>query len=385
MTNLYINYFEFDEDRVLPFEKVERDSKPKINPKTGQIESQKFYTVSLQYRYKVLNKKTNTHYESVGPLNVRFPQVKTTQGIVFRNQDLPKDRQILPYQSYMSLMSESYEGKLSASISVRFDMNNDSQKELVDVFYTKLTNLILERIFSMKGEFKMPSSIKSVEHLTPLFKEPIYYPQDSNGEIVLGSSPSKFFTLLSIGKPGSFSRKETKFNYPVKNDRGEWEKENWKNLCNVEMEFVPEVCFQSLSILSTNMIYLKDILTEATIDSIIPANSISRQDDLLENKATDFSHIQKLKDQRALLMQSFSEKKPESEEPVFTQPPPVPVPEPVVAEMPKISTPPKKDKKPKEVEKEAEDSDDEEKARILALAKKKEKARRRAELTENDD
>ena len=98
---------------------------------------------------------------------------------------------------------------------------------------------------------------------------------------VKGKNPSKFLSLINYGEPGSFKRRETLFNYPVKDANGKPKKIDWQYLEGVNMSFIPNIHFKKVYIGSK--ITIQTEVQSAVITKINKIGDLTSQTSTIDN------------------------------------------------------------------------------------------------------
>lgn len=386
----FINYTDFEPERLLPFDVQEKQSSPKVDPNnpTAPPKSETYFIINFQYRYSKVNDK-GIKYDKVNKFYVRYPKIRTTQGISYRN---PTTKENLTRSEWIKISST--DTKTTVTIPVRFDMSDNEQRLLIGDnedddkddkvvgFQQKFLKTVIERLFEVRGKIKPFATCKNLDSIEGKIygSGPIHYQTDSTtNQIIPGSAPSKFFPLLSYGKIGSHSRKETKFTYPVRDpDTNDFLREKWDLLSDVNMDFIPLVNLQGLTI-ALGQIFFRDVIDEAVICDISPADSGTKQSDLLEQQEKDNSVVQKITDQMNAL------KKAHASAPSISLPSSPPKTKPQEEKPQEVKQPEEKpqevkqpEEKPKD-EKPQSDDDDDDELRAKALEKQRKKEKRALE------
>ena len=335
MNKLFIDYTDYESDRFMAFKPKELKSNPKVDPNnpTAPAQSVTYYTIPLEYKYRVTT-EDGKEYDTIGPLHVQFPTLTTNQGISYRNANT---KETLTRDQYIGIFNSEQKAKLTCSVPVRFKISDSAQRDLigdppkkkkrgeteedrVEGFYQRFVDDCIERLIAVKG--KIGITVDD-DYMKGLLNNggPIHYPRDDKGKIIEDGIPTKFFPLLSIGKFGAHSRRETTFSLPIKDEKGNFKKADWKLLSDVEMDFVPIVCQQSLTI-AAGKIHFKDFIDEAMIKRIIPANSERAQTKVLEKAAKNQAEVDRITREMEVLMNMHSNAASSSAVPALPPPPP---------------------------------------------------------------
>lgn len=309
MSQLFISYEDFDPERVQPLTVESKKSKATITPENPQGSQKTYYICKIFYKYQC---KTDSGelYDRIEPLCVRHPKLRTTIGITYRNKKIGEKGENISRGEWINLHEKGEGEKALASIPIKFDLSDPKQLKLVGEigsldhkgipvdgkivgFYQKLLNVLCERLFKIRDRIDMDSCRNILDIRGKLDNSDgyIHYPKTD------GADPTKFFTLKSFGKYGSFSWKETKFQCPIFDPlTKDFKKIEWESLTEVDAEFIPDIVYPNIMV-AVGKIFLKDFLNEALIESVVPSDSGSNQKELLENMSKNREIVTKLASQ----------------------------------------------------------------------------------------
>ena len=299
MSKLFINYNEFDESRLIDFNVTSKKSEPKIdqdNP-TAPPKQVEYFDMPYLYKYEVKDKNGKIN-DSIAPLRVQYPPLSSKTGIRFMDLNVKPSR-IVSREEWLKSFDKTGRSPYNVSMPVSFDLNVEEQRDCAGMsinpedpmdgagFLEKLFQTTMKNVWKAKGNITSLGKVKKFEHLPGACVNPLYYRTDqSTGSILPGTNPSHFFTLKNYQHPESIARNETKFNTLAKDKNGKFKTAPWKILNDVEMIFEPLVLYSKVSV-ATGTVRIKSEVEEATIISILPANTESSQTDLLEKRHND--------------------------------------------------------------------------------------------------
>ena len=300
----FVNHLNFDVNRLIKTALESKTSKPKPDPNNpnGQPISLQYNTSSIMYEYDVLDKDGKT-CKVVAPLCVEGPELSSPSGVLTKTQANGFD---------------------SASIFTNFDLTDPEVAQFVSFgtppgsdgqggkdsgFWESFYRACMNRVWDIKGQIPFLARIPTKAGLEGLFGYPIFFMRDPNtSQIVSGKNPSKYFNLVSYGKPGSFTRKETLFTVPIEikkiGDRVQYQKLDWKFLKGVEMRFKPLITFKQLY-MGAGKVSLQFEITSAIVTHIIQANTQSAQSDSLAKYASNSTIASNILAQVEALTRSF--------------------------------------------------------------------------------
>ena len=303
METLKVNHLNFDPKRLIKTQLETKQSKPRPNPERPQDPPQSvtYNELALMYEYDTVDAGGNP-CRVIAPLQVEGPVLTSPVGIGIK-----------PGQN----------GGENASIFTQFDMTNTEVAAFVALgdekgdgagFWERLYRACLHRIFEIRGEVKSLGRITKIEGLEGVFGYPIFWKRDSLGQIMPGTNPSKYFNLINYGKPGSFQRKETLFNIPVRDEKDpgtpenpNWKKLDWKLLTSgVEMKFQPLITFKKIYI-GGGKASLQFEIKSAMVTHVVRANTVSGQKDTLEKASRDENTVRSIMQQVEALTRAFSD------------------------------------------------------------------------------
>jgi hypothetical protein len=188
-------------------------------------------------------------------------------------------------------------------------MHNKEHEKFVNGFLRPLHKKCLEAMFPVRG--KLGINVKNIDAMESSLALPfkIFIDQNTNEEIK-GKNPVKYFPLINSGKEGSATRRETSFNTPVKDERGNFIVIPWRDLNNVTMQFVPTFCFKSIYY-GSGKGSIQFEMVSAIVHDIVPntANVTEKQKNDLEALSHDEVLSRKLKAQLEALSSRKTETK----------------------------------------------------------------------------
>lgn len=293
MSNLYINFADFDPARVVETVVQQKQSKPKHDPNNPAAAPSpvSYNELPIQYRYDVKDPKTGKVIgQTMGPLYIEGPELLSMQGIT------TKDMQGGPVTSIMTV----------------FDLTDPAQRSFVAIdpdapgTMEQLYRVLLKIIFQQKGSISSFARLSS-DGLEGVFPPPIHWYRDpKTGQVIEGKNPSKWWKLFSYGKPGTPERRETCFRYPIIDQKTkEYLRESWDKLRGSQIRFVPLFHFPTVYI-GGGKASLQAKMVSAVIKSIVPGSHVSQQDPTLQDLSQDEGLIKKLQEQRELLELAFA-------------------------------------------------------------------------------
>ena len=233
-----------------------------------QDPSATYFEASLSYKYeKTIN---GSKVFTIDDFYLEFPELTSNGGIV--KKENPNS------------------GKIDASIFSSFDLSNEDINEFVKQgsllepdergVIGKIYYACLRAVFEGKSAISSLSRIQREDVLEGSFSPLLYWQMDDQG-IVKGKNPSKFLSLINYGDPGSFKRRETLFNYPVKDANGKPKKIDWQYLEGVNMSFIPNIHFKKVYIGSK--ITIQTEVQSAVITKINKIGDLTSQTSTIDN------------------------------------------------------------------------------------------------------
>lgn len=185
--------------------------------------SAKYTAFSIKYKYTVTTKDGKT-LTVIDDFNMELPPCISKNGI----------------QSKINEKS----GKRETTIKANFDITDPEIPKFADSgsfddlesmgVMGQLKYACTQYMFQNKTKFETAvSNAKKLESLEGYLDPFLYLPAEAEGK-----NPSKFFKLMEIGEPGSAGRREAIFNYPGKDEKGNYKKINWDILQNSYMKVI---------------------------------------------------------------------------------------------------------------------------------------------------
>lgn len=245
----YVNFQNFDVRKIR--------NKPSEQRKINSSKSNtpiSYYFIPLFYMYG----NDNT---SIGDFLLETCEMETNYGITETSSESNTSEYLKP------------------SIFCKFNLNNPEHTSFLEKM-NSIYDTCVEMLYNERKNVKLFNFSK--ENAEFLFKNPIYYPKDDEGNLIKGRSPSIYLKLL---------KRKTSFvdlnNYTVP----------WIYLKDVEMKFIPLIHIRGVFIQSTRVTIQMEVLS-AVITSIVSKskNSVTLQ------KAT----IQKIKETKPELVNLVS-------------------------------------------------------------------------------
>lgn len=298
----FINHANFNPDRLVKTQFETKTSKPKQDPQSGAMVTMQYHVCPIMYEYDLTDSEGKT-CRSVAPLCIEAPELFSPSGI---------------------LTKASMNGYDSSSIFTTFNLTDPEVASFVDFghpgdpqagipkkepgFWEKFYRASIQRLWEVRAGIQSLSRITSIGAMEGVFGYPIFFTRDGNSAVIAGKNPSKYFNLLSYGKPGSFTRKETLFTVPIEEkkigDKTIYKSLDWKLLKNVEMKFKPLITFDNLFVVG-GKVSAKFTITSAAVISIVKSNTQSSQNETLDNYASKTDIASNILAQVEALTRSF--------------------------------------------------------------------------------
>lgn len=290
-----ISYKDLDVSKLIKSKPIKKQSKPipiDKNDPDSETKQITYFDIPIEYTYTVDGKNI------VGGLYVEGPEMYSNNTIY--------------------LKPNTARGYPDATILTKFDINSQDVIDFINIptddnpsssFFNDLYNWCKQHVFNNRGEVGL--KLSKLDAIEGAFPYPIYFKRDLNNQPIPNTTPSKFFNLLNIGKPGSFNRKETMFTIPDDSEEG-YCVMNWDDLIDVESKFKPLIHINKIYV-GGGKASIQSTLVSAIVTHIAPINNKSNQVDTMTIMLKNKDKINQLKLQLEQLRASRSLKSTKDE------------------------------------------------------------------------
>ena len=291
---LKVNFADYDTKYMLKTTLLQRASKPKPDPNNPSAPPQsiQYHELPLNYSYTVKD-RLGRDAMAVGPLAIEGPEM-TSNGIIEK---------------------PSAYGGTTASLFTKFPLTDPAMVAFVSQSLDgpgtleRLYRYCLQQIFELRMGVPTFARLTSMPALEGVFGYPIHWERSTTtGEIVAGSSPSKYWQLICWGKEGQLGRRETLFTYPIMDpETRSWMRERWDVVRTSVIKYRPLITATHIYI-GGGKASLQIKVTSAVITSIIPLSGLVKQVGTLKQLNQDSELQQRLLHQISLLRKAGESK-----------------------------------------------------------------------------
>jgi hypothetical protein len=277
------------------FEK--KQTQPKPDPETGKTEKPQTYnTAPLIYNH--FNKKTKKYVPQTRWL-VKGPVMTSRGGIVAESKQGRWGAYILcssldPKDPGMSEFLGS-PLDLSAWLKMPEESTDDTVGRDAIGFMQNLHLRCMEYAFPVRKNLGM-DSVKKADSFESVFKSPIKWKTDANGNPVEGAPASAFWKVFLMGDPNKLTTRKATFSIPDPSSKTGETVLPWRYLQECEMTFEPLLLIKSCYAGGGKGSIQIEIVS-AVVHDFKRLNSEGQQKELIEKYTEDTTLVSKLAEQ----------------------------------------------------------------------------------------